>query len=88
MTKEQPIAASICEPCALILANDDETGMSASRAYDIRNRIESERMMHYTFVVDSFEPQWTSKACELCRNTQAGNRYAAAIYYRHRIMEA
>lgn len=68
------IIGTACVDCAMILANDDDSGMTTEQAERSRAGIAAERAEGYQIVVDG-DPFFSKAPCLICRETLNGDRY-------------
>ena len=66
----------VCVDCLMIIANDDDSGMSAEQAEASRAGIADWRAEGYTVVANDFEdPSFGSFPCEVCGSRDGGDRF-------------
>lgn len=69
-----------CSDCAMIIANDDDTGMTEERAEEVREGIAAFRKRRETLVVDSdLYEDFSTVGCYVCGTGLAGARFVVSI---------
>ncbi len=80
MSSLESVTAVMCVDCALILANDDDSGMTESEGLAHRDRMSSHIYTYWigvrldTFVVGDAGAHFSSHPCEICGEQSHGDR--------------
>lgn len=78
MTDFQAVAASVCIDCAMVAANDDDSGASASWSREAyAHGLDGGTLV----LVSSPAPWFSALRCDACRSDLAGDRFEAEIWY-------
>lgn len=76
----------ICSDCAMIIANDDASGMDDATEAACRAGIEKEAAAGGHWALSGAEDEESSfswSACDCCGSRLGGDRIAAAVVYHH-----
>lgn len=80
-TTATTITLSACTDCALIIANDDDSGMSATAADMCRAGIAKWREMEdMRLVVSGDDEHFSMSRCGVCGSSLAGDRIEVTAY--------
>lgn len=61
-----------CDDCTIILANDDDSGMSEERANEVRTAI---HLHDENLVIGDQTDDFSWEACDVCKSHLAGSRH-------------
>lgn len=78
-SKIEPIEITICNECAIVVANADFSGMTPERIAEVEAGLEHAG----GYVVSGDSDKWnefSSEPCDLCNTYLAGSRHQAFIH--------